>query len=66
MWTKSNKGEKIMKYLTQEQTENLNESLKPVMKWLKENTHPHYIIIIDSEKAELVEGIISIVNPNRD
>lgn len=65
MWTENNEGEKLMKHLTQEQVESLNETLKPLMKWLKESVHPHYTIIVNSTEAELVEGIISIMNPNR-
>jgi len=30
--------------------------VKPVMKWLKKNCHPHMKVIIDSNVAELVEG----------
>ena len=32
------------------------EAVKPAIKWLAENCHPHMKIIIDSTNAELVEG----------
>lgn len=31
--------------------------VKPVMRWLTENKHPHMSIIIEATRAELVEGI---------
>lgn len=34
--------------------------VRPVMKWMAENTHPHTTIIIDSIHAELVEGVLAI------
>ena len=41
--------------------ESFDETIKPVMKWLAENQHPHTKIILDSTNAELVEGIKSVV-----
>ena len=35
--------------------------VKPVMKYLAENHHPHMKIIIDSNVAELVEGVKTVV-----
>ena len=35
--------------------------VKPVMKWLAENYHPHVKIIIESGRAEMVEGIKAVV-----
>ena len=35
--------------------------VKPVMKYLAENHHPHVKILIDSNVAELVEGIKTVV-----
>ncbi|MCP5003710.1 MAG: hypothetical protein GY941_07115 [Planctomycetes bacterium] len=31
--------------------------VKPVIKWLNENGHPHTKIIIDLTTAEMVEGV---------
>ncbi len=33
------------------------ELVRPLMKWLAENAHPHTKIIIESNCAEMVEGI---------
>jgi len=33
------------------------KAAKPLMDWLEQNTHPHCTIILDSTKAELVEGL---------
>lgn len=33
------------------------EAVKPLMKWLCENTHPHTTAIVTATVAELVEGV---------
>ena len=45
--------------LTEEQREDFFEIVKPVMKWLNDNCHPHVEITIDPIHAELKEGIAS-------
>ena len=47
--------------LTKEQQESFHEAVKPVIKWLNENCHPHVSIYVDPTGAELSEGISSIV-----
>lgn len=32
------------------------EATMPLMQWLNENCHPHCSVIVDSERAELLEG----------
>lgn len=34
--------------------------VKPVMKWLNDNCHPHMIAVIDPTNAQLFEGQISV------
>lgn len=47
---------------TQEQkAAEFNELVKPLMKWMDKNFHPHIKIIITSLNAEIVEGVM-IVN----
>jgi len=29
----------------------------PLMEWLRNNMHPHATVIVDSDRAELVEGL---------
>ena len=36
------------------------EIIKPVIKYMAENHHPHTTLIIDATHAELVEGIMVI------
>lgn len=36
---------------------NFEDAVKPAIKWLNENMHPHATIIITPTGAELVEGI---------
>jgi hypothetical protein len=33
------------------------EAAKPLMEWLRKNWHPHVTAIVDSEVAELTEGV---------
>lgn len=42
--------------MNEEAQKQFEEVVKPVMKWLAENKHPHSKIIIESNSAELVEG----------
>lgn len=37
------------------------QAVKPLMKWLCENTHPHTTVIVTGTSAELVEGIESVI-----
>jgi hypothetical protein len=43
--------------LTDNQLESFNEAVRPAIKWLAENVHPHTAITITSTGAELFEGI---------
>jgi hypothetical protein len=43
--------------LTEEQLKSLREAALPLMQWLHDNCHPHCTVIVDSERAELVEGL---------
>lgn len=47
--------------LTEEQRKELEEVVKPVMKFLCENFHPHVTIIIEPTQAEILEGSASVV-----
>lgn len=42
--------------MTKEQAEQFNEAVRPLMKWLAENTNPHTLVIVTSTDAELVSG----------
>jgi len=48
--------------LTKEQIELLNEASKPLMKFLSENFHPHVKVIIESDRAEILESSASVIN----
>lgn len=47
----------IIRYMSEEQQKQFEEVVRPVMKWLAENKHPHTKIIIEANCAEIVEGI---------
>jgi hypothetical protein len=40
--------------------ETFEEAVKPLMKWLCENTHPHTKAIVTGNLAELVEGVENV------
>lgn len=40
--------------------ESFEEIIKPVIKWLNDNCHPHTTIIVCPTSAELVEGVCGI------
>ncbi len=42
----------------EEQAQSFKEAAQPLMDWLKQTCHPHCWVAVDSEKAELVEGMI--------
>ncbi|WP_253378578.1 hypothetical protein [unidentified bacterial endosymbiont] len=46
-----------MKNITVLDNEEFKSSVEAVMKYLAENHHPHTKVIIDSDSAELVEGL---------
>lgn len=39
--------------------EEFEKIVKPLIKYMAENHHPHTMLIIDSTHAEIVEGVIS-------
>lgn len=40
----------------------LKDAAGPLMKWLATNCHPHVTCIVDSTRAELVEGLAVVLN----
>ncbi len=44
-----------------EEQKTFEEVVKPVMEWLAKNKHPHTSIIIDATRAELVEGVETVI-----
>jgi hypothetical protein len=40
-----------------EEAQTFEEAVKPLMKWLCKNTHPHTTAIVTGNVAELVEGV---------
>lgn len=41
--------------------ETFEQAVKPLMKWLCENTHPHTTAIVTGTLAELVEGVENVI-----
>ena len=42
--------------LSKKEQDEFESIVKPVMKWLSENHHPHVHIVIESNTAQLYEG----------
>ena len=43
--------------LNASQQDELEILSRPLIKWLNDNCHPHVTIIIDTTRAELLEGV---------
>ena len=35
----------------------------PLMHWLRENHHPHVTVVVNSQNAECLDGLYSVVLP---
>lgn len=42
---------------SEEQRQELLRLATPLMDWLRDNWHPHVKVLVDSEHAELLEGV---------
>ena len=51
---------KMSKDSTNKTLEEFEALVKPVIKWMAENVHPHHTLIITNTHAELLEGQISV------
>lgn len=43
--------------LTDEQRDEFERLVRPLVKWLNDNTHPHASVVITPTSAEVLEGI---------
>lgn len=43
-----------------EHVKSFEESAKPLIAWLNENKHPHSYVIVRTNGAEVVEGVLAI------
>lgn len=50
--------------LTAEQRESLELAAEPLMAWLLEHGHPHTMVIVESDRAELLEGLAMVRSDN--
>jgi len=47
--------------ITKEQHQSFQEAAEPLIKWLNENCHPHVTAVVECNRAELLEGVCSIM-----
>ncbi|MCK4821699.1 hypothetical protein KA005_38390 [bacterium] len=45
--------------LSEEQRKEFEKTVRPLIKWLNNNCHPHVTVIVDCSHAELTEGVNS-------
>jgi len=43
--------------ITKEQTKEMLDAARPLLKWINENCHPHHTILVTTTTVEVVEGI---------
>jgi hypothetical protein len=43
--------------LTSNQTEEFEAATRPLIKWLNDNAHPHTVVHVSTNRAELFEGV---------
>jgi hypothetical protein len=48
--------------ITKEQQAAFADAAAPMIKWLNENCHPHVVVHIETNGAQLYEGIATIKN----
>ena len=46
--------------LTEEQRETLELAAEPLMAWLLTNCHPHTLVLVESDRAQLLEGLAMV------
>jgi len=56
----ANKAHKGM-ILNEEQRKEFEQVVRPLIKWLNDNYHPHVTVVADCSSAELSEGVNSFV-----
>ena len=47
--------------LNEQQRIEFEKVSRPLIKWLNENCHPHVIALIEPGRAELTEGVYSVL-----
>jgi len=47
--------------LTEQQRIEFEKAARPLIKWLCENCHPHVVALIEPGRAELTEGVCSVL-----
>jgi hypothetical protein len=54
-------------YFTKEQYKELEILVKALQEWMNKNQpHPHFVAIVDSENMQLVEGVTTVQREPRD
>ena len=48
--------------LNEEQTKQLSEAARPLMKFLNENCNPHCTVLVETNTVELVTGVCKRTN----
>jgi hypothetical protein len=43
--------------MTEEQKKSFEDASKHLIKWMNENIHPHAVVIVNHDSAEILEGL---------
>jgi hypothetical protein len=46
--------------ITEQQRQQFEGLVHPLIEWLNNNCHPHVTVVVDSTSAELLEGLCSV------
>lgn len=47
-------------FISEEQSMDFRKACEPLVKFLNDNYHPHVVAIVETNRAELHEGLISV------
>lgn len=49
--------------MNKEKSDEFQKLATPLIEWLKKNFHPHVVVLVDNQSAQLMEGVASVVVP---
>jgi hypothetical protein len=52
--------------MTEEQKKSFEDAVKPLMKWMNENIHPHAVVVVNHDSAEILEGLYYFYSSKKD
>jgi len=50
--------------LSDEKHAEFSKAAEPLMAWLRDNAHPHVVVVVTADSAELFEGVARHISPD--